>query len=122
MGFQTPPEFRVRDSIEMVSVWSFVSTHALTGGVGCHLEAVPAQSHAAPASLPLLAGVMEVQYAVIAFADTAAIDIREQSRRAVRQGREQVFWLASVEPKLCSGRTSGRLQLGTHGMLRHYSV
>ncbi len=98
------------------------STHALTGCVGCHLEAVPAQSHAAPASRPLLAGVVEVQYAVIAFADAAPIDIREQSRRAMRQGREQVFWLASVEPKLCSGQTSGRLQLGTHGMLRHYSV
>src|SRR5580700_10584682 len=100
-------------------MWSFVGPHALASCVGCYLEAVPAQSHAAPASRPLLAGVMKVQYTLTTLSDAAAIHICEQRRRAVRQRGKQVFGLARFEPELHRGRASTRIQLDTHGMARH---
>jgi hypothetical protein len=47
-----------------------------------------AELQAAPASRSLLAGVMEVQHTVMAFADACSISIGEQRCRAVRQWSE----------------------------------
>src|SRR6201987_158279 len=69
---------------------SFVSTQALASCVVCDFQPIPAQLHAAPASRPLLAGVMKVHYTVSTLADTVAIDIGEQYCRAVRQRGKQV--------------------------------
>jgi hypothetical protein len=56
----------------------------LASSIGCDLEAVAAQLHAALASRPLFACVMEVQYTLITLADTIAIHIDEQHRGTVR--------------------------------------
>ena len=65
---------------------------------------------------------MKVQYTLITIADAAAVHIGEQRRRAVRQRRKQVFGLARFEPQVRRGRASTRIQLGTHGMVRHESI
>jgi hypothetical protein len=49
----------------------------LATGIGCDLEAVSAQLHAAPAPGALFADVMEMQNALIALANTVAIHIGE---------------------------------------------
>jgi hypothetical protein len=46
---------------------------------------------------------MEVQYTLITLADTIAIHIGEQHRRAVRQGGKQVFELVRLEPQFRRG-------------------
>ena len=50
---------------------------ALASSIGCDLEAVAAQLHAAPASSALFADVMEMQNALITLANTVAIHIGE---------------------------------------------
>ena len=95
---------------------------ALASRIRCNFQAIPAQPHAAPASRPLLAGVVEVQYAPGAFADTLAIDRREQCRRAVCQWRKQVLRFTYFEPQLRRRCASVRLQLRPHGMVREEIV
>src|SRR5207244_11954683 len=95
---------------------------ALASSIGCDLEAVAAQLHAAPASRPLFAGVMEVQYTLIALADTIAIHIGEQNRRTVRQGGKQVFGLVWFEPPFRRRRVSLFFELGADGVLCHQSI
>ena len=111
----------VLNHIERI-MWSFVSPRALASRIGCDLDAVSTQLHAAPASRPLLACVVKVQDTLITLSDTATIHIGEQRRRAVRQRRKQVFGLARFEPQLHRGRTSSRLQPGTHRMVRHQVI
>jgi hypothetical protein len=95
-------------------IWSFAGAHALARYVGCDFEAVPTQLHAAPAPGSLFARVIEMQYALSAPADTGAIHIAEQHRRAVRQGGKQIFGPARFEPQLRRGCASIQfVQLGT---------
>src|SRR6266851_3881798 len=115
------PSYRQVSKAGSRVTWSFVSPHALASCVGCDLEAVPAWLHAAPASRPLLAGVMKVQYTLITLTDAAAIHIGEQRRRAMRQrGKQSSGWRASNHSSVAGAST--RLQLGTQGMVCHESV
>jgi len=54
--------------------------------IGCDLQPITADAHAAPASFSFLAGVTKIEHAVIAFPYAGSIYIREQLRSAVRQG------------------------------------
>lgn len=63
----------------------------LAGGVGGDFQAIAAELHAAPAARAFLAGVAEVQHAVLAFADALGISVSEQMGGAVRDGREQIL-------------------------------
>ena len=79
------------------------SMPAPAGRIGCNLEAVAAQLHAAPSSRPLFAGVMEMQYTLITLADAIAIHIGEQCRGTVRQGSKQIFGFPRFEPQYRRG-------------------
>jgi hypothetical protein len=58
-------------------ILSFVGALAPASRVGCNLLAIPTQLHAAPASCPFLAGIMEMQHALGALADALSIHGRE---------------------------------------------
>lgn len=49
------------------------SSHPPAGGVGCDFQTVATELHAAPAASALLAGVVEMQYALLTFANALAI-------------------------------------------------
>jgi hypothetical protein len=72
---------------------------ALPSSIGCNLEAVAAQLHAAPSSRSLSAGVMKMQYTLITLADAIAIHVGEQRSGTVRQRSKQIFGFPRVEPQ-----------------------
>jgi hypothetical protein len=65
---------------------------------------------------------MEVQHALVALSDAAAIGVGERCRRAVRQRSDQVFGLLRFKIQLGRGPFPTRLQSGTHGMVSHQSI
>ena len=70
----------------------------LASCIGSDLESVSTQLHAAPASSPFLACVVEVQHALCTLAEAVAIRVGEQHCRAVRQRGKQIFWRLRIEP------------------------
>src|SRR5215469_2936465 len=73
-------------------------TRALASCVGSDLESVSTQLHAAPASSPLLACVVEMQDALGTLADAVAVHVGEQHCSVVRQRSKQIFWPMRIEP------------------------
>src|SRR5215472_12347727 len=90
--------------------------------IGCDLQPITADAHAAPASCSFLAGVTKMEHAVIAFPYAGSIYIREQLRSAVRQGGKQVFGLLRHKIRLRQQLFSTCLQSRAHGMARHPSI
>ena len=63
----------------------------MTRSVGGYLEAISAELHAAPAAVFLLAGVVEMQNTVVAFANLSTVRSGKQNGGAVSEGSEQIF-------------------------------
>jgi hypothetical protein len=82
---------------------------ALASRVGCDLEAVSTQLHAAPAAGSFLTGVIEMKYALSTLPNAVPIRFCKQLCRAVCQWGKQVFGLARFEPQFHRGGVSGCL-------------
>ena len=64
--------------------------------VRCHLRMVSAHLHIAPLPRALLAGVVEVQHAITAFANLRPIKVSEQRGDALRNRPKQVLGFARI--------------------------
>jgi len=82
-----------------------VSAPASASRVGCNFQAIPTKLHAAPASCPLSASVMEMQHAVSTLPDALCDPRSRICRRSVRQ-RSNSRPVHAVRTELCRVRFS----------------
>src|SRR5579872_4951702 len=71
---------------------------SLSPRVGCDLQPIAAYVHAAPASGAFLAGVVEMQDAILALAKSRLVGQRQERRNAVHDGTENVQRHLGLEP------------------------